>query len=52
MMTRSAVANTAARTRKHRSVAVVGGHANPDAVGAVLDAVDYDVVFIDSLTHA
>jgi CheY-like chemotaxis protein len=52
MMTRGAIANTAPRTRTLRSVAVVGGHANPDAVGAVLDAVDYDIVFIESLTHA
>ena len=38
--------------RALRTVAVVGGHAHPNEVEAVLGAVDHDVVFIQSPGHA
>jgi PleD family two-component response regulator len=52
MMTRHESLTTTTRTRTPRSVAVVGSQASPEALEAVINAVDYDVVLIESLTHA
>ena len=52
MMTAPERFQPAARTHTPRSVAVVGSHPDPDAFAAVVDAVDYDIVLIESTTHA
>ena len=51
MMTRTDTRPAPAR-RALRTVAVVGGHAHPNEVEALLGAVDHDVVFIQSPGHA
>jgi hypothetical protein len=52
MMTTTERHQPGARSRTLRSVAVVGSHPDPDALAAVVDAVDYDIVLIESPTHA